>query len=299
MKKLVITLILFIFGGYVNAGTNRPIIMRGLNGHRSRSAQTTERPRRPHDVTTDAIRRFVEKQNPDGSWGADGTQQLATALCLISFLRHGEPDHSETLGKPGANAHAWLMAAQPRTDPERVATAIALSDYITVHSRWHDHYDDEKKPTVPPEQIQKIQNCITAISPQCEEMWQDLLLLSHLPQEISHDLDRDAIQAIFDKYLDRAPDGVPSTLDDYLLLYLTTLARFNQGAKAWIEWNRQLVPMLIRSQEPDGLFPCQTEHTRIAATSFSVMSFSVYYITSHQFLVRPRPKKHKREDQEN
>jgi len=271
--------------------------MKGLYGTRSRSAQT-KRPRSTHNVTTEALRRFVQIQNQDGSWGADGTQQLAAAFGLIAFLRRGENRHSEKFGKSIATAHAWLMASQPKTDPERVATAIALSDYITVHHRWHYHPGGKKKSTVPTEQIQKIRDCIDAISPQCGEMWRDLLSLSRLPEEIGRQQDGDTIRATLDKYLDGEPDGSPLTLDDYLRLHLISSARFHRGGKKWSEWNRRSAPMLVRTQEADGLFPCKPAENSISATGLSVMSLTIYYIWSDRFSARAWPKPEKPEDQD-
>lgn len=298
MRHTITTLMIMACAGCATAETNAPIVMKGIYSANRPRGSHAKRERTTHNVTTDALRRFVLIQNPDGSWGADGTQQLSTAFCLISFLRHGESRHSETFGKSIANAHAWLMASQPKRDPERVATAIALSDYITLHHRWHYHPGGKKKSTVPAEQIQKIRNCINGISPQCGEMWRDLLSLSRLPEEIGRRQDGDTIRATLNKYLDREPDGSPSKLDDYLLLHLTSSARFHRGGKEWSEWNRQFAPMMIRTQKADGLFPCVSEGDRIPATGFSVMSLTVYYIWSHRFTARAWPKQEEAEDQE-
>lgn len=294
MKKTIIAFALLAFTGCSSAETNDPVIMKGIYGNRSRSAQT-ESPRSNHNVITFALRRFVEIQNPDGSWGAEGAKQLSTAFCLISFLRHGETSHSEKFGKPITNAHVWLMDSQPKSDPERIATAIALSDYITVHFRWHD---PDEKADVPADQIQKVRDCFNAISPQCGEMWRDLITLSRLPKEISRRLDGDTIRATLDKYLDREPDGPPSRLDDYLILHLCSSARFHRGGNKWSDWNRQFAPMMVRIQASDGLFPCNPAEDNISATGLSVMSLTSYYIFSPNFSARAWSAKHKAEDEE-
>ena len=286
---------LLTLAGYASAETNAPIVMKGIYSANRPRGSFVKKGRSTHGVTTDALKRFVEIQKPNGSWGADGTQQRSTAFCLISFLRHGENRHSEKFGKTIANAHAWLMASQPKTDSERIATAIALSDYITVHYRWHYHPGGQNKLDIPGEQIQKIRECVEAISPQCGEMWRDLLTLSRLPEELGRRLDGDTIRATLDKYLNREPNGSPSKLDDYLALHLTSSARFHRGGNKWSDWNRQFAPMMIRAQEADSLFPCRPDGDRISATGFSVMSLTVYYIWSHRFIARAWPKP---EDQE-
>lgn len=277
--------------------TNGPVVLKGIYGTRSTAAQG-ERPRSTHNVTTDALRRFVEIQNADGSWGADGTQQLGTAFCLISFLRNGETHHSETFGKAISHAHSWLIDSRPKSDPERVATAIALSDYITVHYRWHYHPGADKKAEVPSAHIQKIRDCINDISPQCGEMWKDLLSVSRLPEEIERRMDGATLRSIWDKYLDREPNGSPSTLDEYLLLHLCSSARFHHGGKKWSDWNREFAPMMVRTQEADGLFPCKPEGDRITATGISVMSLTVYYIFAPNFSARSEPKAAETQGQE-
>lgn len=273
--------------------TNGPVLIKGLYGTRS-TAVRGERPRTTHNVTSDALRRYVEIQNTDGSWGAEGAQQLATAFSLISFLRHGETDHSEKFGKAISRAHTWLTASRPITDRERVVTAIALSDYITVHYRWHS----DKEAEAPSAHIQKIRDCINDISPQCDEMWKDLLRVSRLPKEIERPLDRVTLRSIWDKYLDREPSVSPSALDEYLLLHLCSEARFHRGGKKWSDWNREFAPIMARNQEADGLFPCNPKGDRIAATGISVMSLTVYYIFAPNFSARSEPKAKEKQDQE-
>jgi hypothetical protein len=285
MRDIVIVLAITVFTGCAWGQTNAPIVIKGLHGTRS-SASHQGKGDSVHTVITDASQEFAESQNSDGSWGTNSNRQLPTAFCLISLLRQGESRESEKFGKSIANAHAWLMTSQPNTDPERVATAIALSDYITVHYRWHD---PDEKAEVPAEQIQKIRDCVHAISPQCGEMWRDLLNLSRFPKEIGRGLDGNTIRATLGKYLDGEPDGSPSTLGDYLLLHLTSSARFHRGGQKWSDWNRHFAPMLVRAQDADGLMPCKPPEDRIAATGLSVMSLTIYYIFSPNFSARAWP----------
>ncbi|MDD5708287.1 MAG: hypothetical protein PHR35_20405 [Kiritimatiellae bacterium] len=267
------------------AASNAPVILKGIySAGRSARSYGKEDPTRA--VITRASQEFLEIQNSDGSWGTNGNRQLPTAFCLISLLRQGESRESEKCGKAIATSHAWLMQFQPKTDPERVATAIALSDYITIHYRWHD---PDEKAEVPAAQIQRIRDCVNAISPQCGQMWRDLLDLSHLPAEIGRRMDGDTIRATLGNYLDRDLDGSPSTLDDYLLLHLCYSASFYHGGRKWSDWNQQLAPMLVRTQEADGLFPCKPLEDRIAATGLSVMSLTIYYIFSPNFSARAWP----------
>lgn len=285
MKRIVIALALTAFTGCACAQTNAPLVMKGLYGTRSSASHDGKRDP-VHALITSASQKVVEIQNADGSWGTNGNRQLPTAFCLMSLLRQGESRESKKFGRAIAASHTWLMESQPKTDPEHVATAIALSDYITVHHRWHD---PDEKAEVPAAQIQKIRDCVKAISPQCDEMWGDLLSLSRFPPEIGRRMDGDTIRRTLDKYLDRGFDGSPSTLDAYLLLHLCSSARFHRGGKNWSDWNRQFAPMLVRTQEADGLLPCKPPEDRIAATGLSVINLTIYYIFSPNFSARAWP----------
>lgn len=285
MKAITIGLALTVCAVCSRAETNVPVNLKGIYSAR-RVAASYGQSDPTHALITRASQAFLQIQNSDGSWGTNGNRQLPTAFCLIALLRQGESRESENFGKAIVASHTWLMESEPKTDPERIAAAIALSDYITVHFRWHD---PDEKADVPAEQIRKIRDCVHAISPQCGEMWRDLLNLSRLPKEIGRGLDGDTIRATLGKYLDREPDGSPLRLDDYLLLHLTSSARFHRGGKKWSDWNRQFVPMLFRTQGEDGLLPCEPPEDRIAATGFSVMSLTIYYIFSPNFSARAWP----------
>ena len=292
MKRIVITLALSAFTGCACAQNNAPVIKKGLYVNRSSASHDGEGIP-VHVVITSASQKFVEIQNADGSWGANGNRQLPSAFCLISLLRQGESRESEKFGRAIVASHTWLMDSHPGTDPERVATAIALSDYITVHYRWDA---PDEKTEVPAAQIQKIRDCVKAISPQCDEMWRDLLSLSRLPAEIGRGRDGSTIRGTLDKYLDRELEGSPSTLDAYLLLHLCSSARFHRGGKNWSDWNRQFSPMLVRTQEAGGLFPCKPPEDRIAATGLSVMSLTIYNSISPNFSAKAWPVTGKSED---
>ena len=294
MKAITIALALTACAACARAETNGPVIMKGIYSP-GRSFASYGKVNPLHAVCTKAAQEFVKIQASDGSWGTNGNRQLPTAFCLISLLRQGESRESEKFSKAIAASHPWLMESQPKTDPERVATAIALSDYITVHYRWHDPGEREE---VPAAQIQKIRDCVKAISPQCGEMWRDLLSLSRLPAGIGRRMDGDTIRRTLDKYLDRKFDGSPSTLNDYLLLHLCSSARFNRGGKSWSDWNREFAPMLARTQDADGLLPCSPPEDRIDATGLSVMSLSIYYIFSPNFSARSWPVTNKAEGED-
>ncbi|MCE9613961.1 MAG: hypothetical protein K8T26_06760 [Lentisphaerae bacterium] len=287
-------LALTALAGCARAESNAPVTITGIYGSRS-SASHYGKGDPVHAVITNASQKFIEIQNPNGSWGTNGNGQLPTAFCLISLLRQGESRQSEKFGKAIIASHAWLMESHPATDSERIATAIALSDYITVHYRWHD---PDERAEVPAAQIQKIRDCVNAISPHCGKMWRDLLDLSHLPAEIGRRMDGDMIRATLDNYLDRESDNSPSTLDDYLLLHHCSSARFHRGGKKWSDWNRQFAPMLVNRQEADGLLTCAPVEDRISATGLSVMSLTIYYIWADRFSARAWPKPVKREHQD-
>lgn len=266
-----------------NAPTNSPrVILRGIYNDRSKARQEPQ-PRSTHDVTVAALRQFRAIQNADGSLTEEGFRQLSTAFALIALLRTGENPDSRDFGDTIVKAHAWLLKSEPQTDPERVATAVALSDWISVQYRWHYNADETKRVPVPAAEIQKVRECIEGISPTCGEIWKDFLAFARLPIELGRQRDAAARHALWGRYLDRKPPDLLSSIDDYLLLYICTNAQYRNGGQRWKTWNDWLKPTMIQLQEADGLFPCATKTDRVAATGLSVMNLTIYYMFAPNF----------------
>jgi len=262
----------------VPAVNSQPIGMKGTNGGASRAVRVA-RPlsRGNHDARMDALRQFKTIQNADGSWAENEVRQLSTAFALISFLRCGESDDSPEFGKTMKKAQNWLLSSKPQTDSERIATAVALSDWVTVHYRWH-----HKQAMIPSTQIRKIKECVDGVSPRCSEIWKDLLAVSRLPDEVVRKQDDATVRTPTEKYLDREFPAVLLSIDDYVLLFLCTHAHFSHGGRKWEVWEPNLRPM-YRFQRANSFFPCKAEADRIAVTGSCIMSLAVYYITSSHF----------------
>lgn len=128
MKAITIVLGLTACSICALAESNAPVILKGIYAG-GRPARSYGKGDPIHAVIMRASQVFVEIQNSDGSWSTNENRQLPTAFCLISLLRQGKSRESNPGGKAIAAGHTWLMQSQPKTDPERVATAIALSDY--------------------------------------------------------------------------------------------------------------------------------------------------------------------------
>lgn len=288
LKRICFSVIL-LFASFAWAEDGSPartnLILKGIFGTRT-SISSTAGGREA--VVMRALKGLIKAQNTDGSWGEKDSMQLSTALALCAILRHGYWHYRDVRGfdsvvKP---AHQWLLESMPKTDAERVATAIALSDHITFHYNWHYRKGGENKnnPTIPPEQVGKLRECLGAISPQCGELWKDWLYISRLPEQIDRRPALKTYLVTLAKYQDNEFDALPSSLDHYLLIYLSTLARFNKGGKMWEAWNKQFKPSMAKLQESDGLFPCTPVNDRIAATGLSVMSLTIFYMCSERFV---------------
>jgi hypothetical protein len=264
--------------------TNAPLVFKGIRG----SAAGPTYLRWAPVAARLAIKRLKDIQNPNGSWGATNNQQLATAFALVAFMRNGESSGSLDYGQTIRLAHEWLLASVPKTDSERVATAIALSDYMYVHYRPEPYTESEA--VFPDEEIEKLRDCIGSISPACGEGWKDLLSGSRMPRELECDLEQGTAVALWRKYATTEPVDAPSRLEDYLGLFLRGRATFHLGGYIWKGFNQEVIPKLMARMNSDGLFACTPESDRIAATGLAVMIGTVYHQKSHLFSPRIRRK---------
>ncbi len=112
------------------------------------------RPRRP-DPREDAISRGLlklrETQNASGSWGVQRQGGL-TALVLLTYLGHGEPDNSPMYGPTVAKAAQWLLdhEAEMPVAPNEKRDALQLHDSALRAFALGEYYGLTKDERVPP-----------------------------------------------------------------------------------------------------------------------------------------------------
>lgn len=240
-------------------------------------------------ATVSALQKLKADQNPDGSWGASGNQQLSTALALISFLRAGETESSLDYGKAVKKAHLWLLSSKPKTDPELIATAVALSDYCTFNYRFtiQKPYSKKELPPIPETETKKISECLTAISEDCDTLWKDFLTISRIPIELKRPAANNDIRAVLNKYSKCKFPIKLSSINDFMLFYLCVKSRHykysGKNKKEWQKINKQIVFNIKDLQAKDGLFTCLPESNKISATGLYIMNLGVYYIWTDRF----------------
>jgi hypothetical protein len=261
--------------------TITPIVFKGLYGNRS-GLSTNPPPRMPENAVMDALCMFRSRQNDDGGWGTGGHTRLATPLVLLCFLGHGEVSTSSEYGDTVSRAHAHLLGCQPQNDPERVSGIVALSEYIGLHigSTERDRARSE---------IEWIRNALATIQNTTNSPWVDYLTFHMLPPEIPRP---DWIKYTYDfpkQWKDAEVDVEPKTLDEYLDLRVTGIAKFRIGGNVWRDFNGKMAPKAIERQRADGSYPCHPESDSFACTALLVQMLEVYYAWRPRFMPSSEP----------
>jgi len=108
---------------------------------------------------------------------------------------------------------------------------------------------------------------------------------------------RDAAELLKRLDRDRPPVAGPNQLgDDFVSIWLTTLAMFQVGREQWKTWNKAMVPFLVKTQHRPGngakrgsWDPVGDCWGRIGATAFGEMCLETYYRYDRVFGLKGRP----------
>lgn len=249
--------------------TRSPALKRKARGQGAPSARVVIR----------ALRMFKSAQNKDGSWGEGGSRHLATPLVLTALLGNGESRTSHEFGQAVTRAREWTLAAEPATDAERASAIVALSFYVAMHA-------NERRDNVKAE-IAKIGALLSALKNPTGDPWSDLLAFHRLPDEIERPGWMKDTRDKLRKWSETDVDANPTTLDGYIVLRVAGLAKFLAGGKPWVEFNRDVVPVVVSRQAEDGYYPSALETDRFACTALAVQSLQMYYVFSGRFWALP------------
>ena len=225
-----------------------------------------------------ALRYLKNSQNPDGSWGRDEGQCKATALAFIAFTRHmktGGPGskYEETIEK----ARAWLRKATPLTDEDRLALVIAVAGLYT-----------NKRGSRTPDKGagagdgRKLNSLLEGIQNPKDSAWFDFFAISALPEDVKRPVWSVNNAALQKKYRDKSDTSALSTEDDYLNLYLVTVAKW-RNEQTRVSHTKALTQALAERQDERGAFSTSNGNDTLAATALSAMCFSLDYIIADRF----------------
>jgi len=216
-----------------------------------------------------ALRYFRKTQNIDGSWGANDEQGLATPLILLSFLRRGEKESSREFGDTITRARAWVLGASSTGTTERIVTVVCLSLYCDISY-------SSSKPDQKTNEVGKIQYLLSQIPQPYNSPWLDFARFYTMPADLSKPSWMRQTDEVHNKYLNLSTNTSILTVDDYLQMYLVTLAAYYRGGKSWHDFNRTTTTDLIKRQQADGGFPVSDGQNRFAATALTTLRLEIY-----------------------
>lgn len=248
----------------IESTTPSNIFMQGL--YRSNSS-ASPLPRIPENAVQDAFRAFSNDQNEDGSWGTPSSQLLATPLVFMAYLGSAETEKSEKYGSTVSRARKWILGASPTSHEERIATILALTEYVLLTKLPDD------TATIDHERIRKL---LGAVSPRENDPWTDLISRHRLPPSIPRPSWAQPTKELKAKWETAELNLAPASPLDYLELRLAGLARFQRGGKSWTDFNNQAMPALI-ARQANGYFQSGSEDDKYACTAFAIQNMQVFY----------------------
>jgi len=228
------------------------------------------------DAVLAALRLFKRTQNIDGSWGVGEEAYLATPLVLFSFLGRGETSHSREFSNSVIQARAWLLKAEPKSVPARLATIIVLADYCSIE------YASNRPEQWTNETI-KIQALTAGLSPTNGGMWSDFAAFYSPHANPQKPAWMRYGSQLEQRYLGVAPCPAPKMVPEYLQCLLGALANFRKDQNAWFEFQRKSTAQLMQWQQTDGSFPAAEGQSRYAATALAALRLEIYYQYGPQY----------------
>ena len=267
--------------------TKSPVIMRSLYGNRPTRYGLTGH---TEGAVIRALRMFKRTQNEDGSWGEGNNRRLATPLVLMALLGHGESTSSHEFGNPVARAHRWTLAENPTNDAERIATSLALSEYVALHVG--------NRRDLAAAEIAKIKACLSAVQRTTEDPWVDYATFFRLPPEVTRPDWMKYTREYPARWADAEVDIAPESIPGYLALRIAGLGKFQTGGDHWRDFNRQYAPKMIERQTEAGFLPCMPESDRFACTALAVQAMEVYYQYRPHSWAQPVPEEKTQVDED-
>jgi len=248
------------------------------------SLQPTNRNPNVATVIGKALHFLKETQNRDGSWSKGPESCSATALALSALLRIGETKTSVNFGKTITLARDWLLAAHPESLNDRMAIAVALSDYNTLHAEI------------------SVAQRVTAILQKIDEpgtnIWADILCTTRLPDESQRPKWCLTPKQVQQKYVVSAANTPPETKADYLKTYVVGRAKFRADSKTAAAHYHYLTNEVLSRQQVDGSFPVSASEDKVAATALVLLSLADLHHGSNQFCPPPPPRQEESGDAE-
>ena len=216
-----------------------------------------------------ALRYFTKTQNNDGSWGDKSAQTLATPLVLLSFLGRGEHTGSKEFGESVSRARTWVLNSSPTGVAERLASIVSLYEYsCMVYSSSH--------PEQKTNEFAKIESLLATMPDPQNDIWVDFAAYFSLPYYTSRPQWMNRSEDVRKIYAELPVTELPMNVDDYLKLYLVSLAKHHRGAKTWYGFNRQTTAALISRQQADGSYPVAEGQNGLAAAALATLRLEIY-----------------------
>ena len=237
------------------------------------ASQNTNR----HISVVTAINNSLEylknNQSSDGSWTTITNQIENTALVLSAFLRWGETKASPQYGATILKAYDWLLSVHPASGDERLAVAVALSDYYNLH---------KDNPTA-----LRVEELLVITNPPARTLWMDILATTRIPNEKKRPAWCTTSQVFNERFASDTNRTPPTTRSEYLTAYVAGRAKLLSGGRMAADQYTLANQIILQTQNDDGSFPATSKDQRITATALVLLSFADFSHAAFRF----RPQK--------